>query len=193
MTTTAPALTVLPGDYLAADPIIDHTHPAIRAAAASLLRAQDEVATADAVFTFVRDEIPHSHDIDVWSAAYVASDVLAQGNAICHGKSHLLAALLRASGIPAGLCYQRAGLVHGLNAVYLQGRWVRLDARGNRPGVDARFSADPADERLAFALDPARGEIDYLTVHPAVPPRLLAGLRRAVPGEAGFDYLPGEL
>jgi len=35
-----------------------------------------------------------------------ASEVLREGTGICFAKSHLLAALLRAVGIPAGLCYQ---------------------------------------------------------------------------------------
>ncbi|MEM9191504.1 MAG: hypothetical protein AAGF12_20190, partial [Myxococcota bacterium] len=48
--------------------------------------------------------------------------------------------------------------LHGFNAVYLRGhdRWVRVDPRGNKPGVDAQFSL--AEERLAFATDPSKGE-----------------------------------
>ena len=55
-------------------------------------------------------------------------------------KSHLLAALLRANGIPAGFCYQRLSIddigppfsLHGFNAVWLQEYgWYRVDARGN--------------------------------------------------------------
>lgn len=30
--------------------------------------------------------------------------------------------------------------VHALNAVYVEGRWIKLDARGNRLGMDAQFS-----------------------------------------------------
>lgn len=59
--------------------------------------------------------------------------------------------------------------------------------------MDARFSADPADERLAYLADPALGEVDYRTVHAAVPPQLLAALGRAVPGEPGFAHLPARL
>ncbi len=87
-----------------------------------------------------------------------ASDVLAHRTGFCFAKSHLLAALLRANGIPAGLCYQRilladAGVhcIHGLNAVYLPAHgWYRIDARGNKEGVDARFT--PPVERLACSL-----------------------------------------
>jgi transglutaminase-like putative cysteine protease len=84
----------------------------------------------------------------------------------CYAKSHLLAALLRANGIPAGLCYQRLSIegdgapfcLHGLNAAYFANHgWVRMDARGNKPGVDARF--EPPGERLAFTTT-SPGECD---------------------------------
>ncbi|WP_042407905.1 transglutaminase-like domain-containing protein [Streptacidiphilus carbonis] len=188
-------LAVAPGDYLAADAVIDHTHPALLAKAAELRSAAGEVATARATFDFVLEQLPHSRDLGDWSAAYVASDVLAEGNAICHGKAHLFAALLRANGIPAGLCYQRLAddvpggfVVHGLNAVLLEGRWVRLDARGGTPGAAARFSTDPADEHPAFPVDPALDEVDYPTVHPTTPPALLKGLQAAEPNRTGYGY-----
>jgi len=184
-------------NYLAADAVIDHGHPLVRAAAEGLPGA-DPTAVARAAYLLVRDTVRHSRDLGRWSAAYTASEVLAQGDAICHGKSHLLAALLRARGIPAGLCYQRLGdgapgcfFLHALVAVRLDGRWSRLDARGNRPGVDARFSLDV--ERLAFTADPAAGERDYPLIHAAPPAPLLAALARARPGVPGFDYLPGAL
>ncbi|MFJ5230046.1 transglutaminase family protein [Kitasatospora sp. NPDC088391] len=180
--------------YLAADEVVDHRHPAIVEQAAALRRS-DPVATAEAAFRFVRDRIDHSADVGHWSAAYRASDVLAARNAICHGNAHLLTALLRANDIPAGLCYQRLEVLHGLNAVLLPGSswWVRLDARGNRNGADGHFATTPAEERTAWPSDPGRGEHHYGTVHAAVPPVLLDGLRRAVPGTAGFGYLPLEL
>lgn len=91
-----------------------------------------------------------------------ASDVLLHRTGYCYAKSHLPAALLRANQIPAGLCYQRLSVggggglycLHGLNAVHLPDwRWYRVDARGNKPGVDARFC--PPAEQLAFALQDA--------------------------------------
>ena len=77
----------------------------------------------------------------------------------CYAKSHLLAALLRANGIPTGFCYQRLSIddkgapfsLHGLNAVHLpEVGWYRADCRGNKTGVDAQFT--PPIERLAFRL-----------------------------------------
>ncbi|GAA0679274.1 transglutaminase family protein [Kitasatospora atroaurantiaca] len=183
-----------PADYLAADDVIDHGHPAIRALAAELRRDTAE-ETARATFEYVRDEISHSFDAGEWSCAYRASDVLAHRNAICHGKSHLLAALLRAQGIPAGLCYQKLEVLHGLNAVYWPetGQWVRLDARGNNHGADGRFATVPAEERLAWANDPDKDQYHYPTVYPATPPVLLAGLAEAKVGTEGYGYLPSEL
>ncbi|MFF4344648.1 transglutaminase family protein [Kitasatospora sp. NPDC001540] len=180
--------------YLAADEVVDHDHPAIVALAAQL-RQDDPVRTAEAVFEHVRDRIDHSADIGRWSAAYRASDVLAAGNAICHGKSHLLAALLRANGIPAGLCYQKLDVLHGLNGVLLPGTswWVRLDGRGNRNGADGHFATTPAQERPAWTNDPALGEHHYTTVYATTPQPLLAALRTAVPNSTGYGYLPREM
>ena len=88
----------------------------------------------------------------------------------------LLAALLRAAGIPAGLCYQRLSVaghgppfsLHGLNAVFLRGHgWYRIDARGNKPGVAAAFS--PPIEKLAFAiLSPEEADLPEIWAEPLV-------------------------
>ncbi|MFJ6381206.1 transglutaminase family protein [Kitasatospora sp. NPDC092039] len=176
--------------YLGADEVIDHQHPELRRLAA-------ELATPEAAFHHVRDQVAHSADAGAYSGAFRASEVLAARNAICHGKSHLLAALLRAQGLPAGLCYQRledgeGGFVlHALNAVHLDGRWSRLDARGNREGVDTRY--DLERERLAWPVRPELGERDYPGVFAAPPAPLLRALARAVPGRSGYGHLPAEL
>ena len=81
----------------------------------------------------------------------------------------------------AGLCYQRlsddAGgfVLHGLAAVLLEDHWVRLDPRGNRPGVEVEFSA--TEDRLAYRARPELGEVDYLTVYPSPHPTVLRALR----------------
>ncbi|MET8631065.1 transglutaminase family protein [Kitasatospora sp. NPDC004669] len=176
--------------YLAADQAIDHRHPELRRLAA-------ELATPEAAFHHVRDQVAHSADAGAYSGAFRASEVLAARNAICHSKSHLLAALLRAQGVPAGLCYQRledgeGGFVlHALNAVHLDGRWSRLDARGNREGVDARY--DLRTERLAWPVRPELGERDYPGIFATPPAPLLRALAQTVPGQGGYGHLPGEL
>lgn len=114
---------------------------------------------AKSCFEFVRDEIRHSWDYKLNPVTCIASDVLAHRTGYCYAKSHLLAALLRANGIPTGLCYQRLTIsddippysLHGLNAVYLDGfGWYRIDARGNKSAVEAEFT--PPVESLAFPI-----------------------------------------
>jgi transglutaminase-like putative cysteine protease len=137
---------------------IDWQYPLVRAKAAELTAGLTRVEDkAKACFEFVRDEIKHSWDYQLNPVTCRASDVLMHGTGFCYAKSHLLAALLRANQIPAGLCYQRLTItderppfcLHGLNAVLLpEYGWYRIDARGNKPGVAAEFC--PPQEKLAF-------------------------------------------
>jgi transglutaminase-like putative cysteine protease len=145
--------------YLTASTYIDFDAPEVLATARRLAEgAASDADVARACFEFVRDEIRHSVDFKSNPVTCKASDVLRHRTGYCYAKSHLLAALLRANGIPAGLCYQRLSVgdsgapycLHGLNAVWLKDvGWYRIDARGNKPGVDARFA--PPVETLAFA------------------------------------------
>lgn len=145
--------------YLSPSTYIDFDTPEVQAVARRLAEgAASELDVARACFEFVRDAIRHSVDYQLNPVTCKASDVLRHKTGYCYAKSHLLAALLRANGIPAGLCYQRLSVgdsgapycLHGLNAVYLRDvGWYRIDARGNKSGVDARF--EPPLERLAFA------------------------------------------
>lgn len=52
-------------------------------------------------YMFVRDEIPHSWDMETDIVSRTASEVLENKTGICWTKSCLLAALLRADGIPS--------------------------------------------------------------------------------------------
>ncbi len=158
--------------YLQSTDIIDWQHPAIVEQAHSLAVPYDLMATARLCFTFVRDRIPHSCDFQLDPATCRASEVLLQGTGFCYAKSHLLAALLRANGIPAGFCYQRLSVndhgppysLHGYNAVHLpQYGWYRVDARGNKVGVDAQFA--PPFEQLAFPLQ-TDAEYDFESILP---------------------------
>ena len=154
--------------YLKTSDIIDWKNPAIVELAQFLaLNQLGPIAIARSCFEWVRDEIRHSYDYQMNPVTYRASDVLCYRTGYCYAKSHLLAALLRANGIPAGLCYQRLSLdetgapycLHGLNAVYLpEIGWYRMDARGNRSGVDAQFT--PPQEQLAFKIQFAE-EADF--------------------------------
>ncbi|WP_030961540.1 transglutaminase-like domain-containing protein [Streptomyces sp. NRRL S-378] len=187
--------------YLASDEAIDHWHPVVLEAADRLWSATgDAYSYAQAAFEYVRDDIPHSADSGDPRVAWRASEVLGTRNGICHAKSHALVALLRAQGIPAGLCYQRLAdddgshpLVHGLIALRLPGgdRWSRLDPRGNRPGVDARF--DLVEERLAFPVRPELGEVDHPELYAAPHPAVLAALKDSTDRQDLWRRLPTAL
>jgi transglutaminase-like putative cysteine protease len=173
-----------PGEYLTGDDVIDVDHPSIQAQAAELRAGHpDDVDFARAAFEHVRDEVRHSMDVRDPRVTLTASEVLAQGVGLCYAKSHLLTALLRAEGIPAGLCYQaftddgESYTLHGLVAVHLRGRWHRQDPRGNKAGVDAQFRLDA--EQLAWPVDARRGERDYPQVHVRPSVNVVRALRRA--------------
>jgi len=125
-------------------------------------------------FTYVRDTIHHSGDFKDEITTCKASDVLKYKTGWCYAKSHLLAALLRANGIPTGFCYQRLSCseykkdiycLHGLNAVYLKNHgWYKIDARGNKKGVNAQFN--PPFEELAFKLEEDEFDLAHIYIEP---------------------------
>jgi hypothetical protein len=146
--------------FLASTDVVDWQHPAVTARAAQLRGdVDDHAAIARRCFEWVRDEIKHTTDHKLTVVTCSASEVLREGSGYCYAKSHLLAALLRANGVPTGFCYQRLTVddpsgpfcLHGLNAVWLPDHgWYRLDARGNRDDIDAQCT--PPVERLAFPI-----------------------------------------
>ncbi len=131
---------------------IDFSDPIIKQKANELFNMVDsDTNKARIAFEFVRDEIPHSFDIDAKVITAKASDVLKYKTGICHAKSNLLAALLRSQNIPTGFCFQHLLLsedipdtycVHCFNAIYVEGHWIKVDARGNTNGKNAQFSLD---------------------------------------------------
>ncbi|TCV83476.1 MULTISPECIES: NAD(P)H-dependent oxidoreductase [Methylomonas] len=183
--------------YLNSSFYIDSQHPAIVAQASKLADGcADEGEIAKRCFEFVRDEIKHSWDYRLNPVTCKASEVLIHGNGFCYAKSHLLAALLRANGIPAGLCYQRLTIdgdqppycLHGLNAVYLQQYgWYRIDARGNKPGVAADFC--PPLEKLAFPIvNPLEQDLPGIRAEP--PPAVVKVLTEHQTIEQVYNNLP---
>lgn len=160
-------------DYLECTEIIDWRTYNVRLLADVLVAgASSDVEKAKCLYEWVRDEISHSADAGHETVTCRASEVLRHRTGICYAKAQLLAALLRAVGIPSGFCYQvlcndpwsDSLVVHGLNGIYLEtlGHWIRVDARGNKAGVDAQFRLDR--EQLAFPADPASGEFTCETV-----------------------------
>src|SRR4051812_19310082 len=151
-------------EFLRSTDVIDWDNPAVLELAKSL-GTGTTMEIAQRCYEWVRDEIRHSYDYKMNPLTCSASEVLAARTGYCYAKSHLLAALLRANGIPAGFSYQRLTAydegvfcLHGLNSIYLpEFGWYRVDARGNKENVNAQFT--PPIEQLAFKL--SEGEQDF--------------------------------
>ncbi len=161
--------------FLEASEIIDFDNSTVTTKASELAQGCDsDTEIAKRCFEFIRDEIRHTGDAGEGITTLKASEVLERGTGWCYAKSHLLAALLRANGIPTALCYQRLSCseyvegiycLHGLNAVYLKEfGWYRIDARGNKIGIDAQFN--PPYEKLAFELGENENDLPDLYAEP---------------------------
>ncbi|MDO4189749.1 MAG: transglutaminase family protein [Lachnospiraceae bacterium] len=176
--------------YLASTDCIDYNHPLVQEKVIELKEtANSSLDYIQRAYEFVRDGIPHSWDIGATIVSRKSSEVLKNNTGICWTKSCLLAALLRANGIPSGISYQlltRADeddsegyIIHALNTVYIEeaDMWIRLDARGNKENVHAQFSLD--EEKLAFRVREELGEIDYRDNHPDLDARLVLILQNS--------------
>ena len=172
--------------YLKATNIIDYHDKSIQEQAKLLaLNCEDDEQIAKVCFEFVRDEIKHSGDYpsDIPTTCK-ASEVLEYKTGWCYAKAILLSALLRANGIPTGFAYQRLSCseykpdiycLHGLNWIYLKEYgWYRVDARGNKEGVDAQFI--PPKEKLAFEI--GEGEFDLPDNLPNPRPEIIEALQK---------------
>ena len=172
-------------EFLQPTAVIDSNAAAVVALAAEVAGdAADDEVIARRCFLWVRDNVRHSSDCEIPTVTCSATEVLEHRVGFCFAKSHLLAALLRARGIPAALCYQRLALdeqggafcLHGLVAVFLPKHgWYRIDPRGDRAGISTDFC--PPTERLAFAPR-LPGEMDIATRFTDAPPSVIATLRR---------------
>lgn len=148
---------------------VNYSHPSVQKKIREMFT--DEMSDVDKVkvaYYFVRDEIKHSFDIGTNVVSVTASECLINKTGVCHVKANLLAALLRSQSIPTGFCFQHLAwddtdpnkfpgyVIHGYNAVYLDGKWIKLDARGNKSNVHAEFSLD--EPILAFHVNEEIGE-----------------------------------
>lgn len=189
--------------YLAADSVINYENEDIKKLSDALFeKVDDELDYIRVSYEFVRDQISHSADVGENLITCSASEVLKAGHGICFAKSHLLAALLRCKSIPAGLCYQKIILddetapvlvYHGFVGVYIKelGKWMRLDARGNKEGVNAQFSIET--EQLAFSIRPELGEVDDYVVYPNPDAKVLERLQKCSTRTQLWEELPTEL
>ncbi len=133
-----------PEQCLQAGPSVDSDHPAIIALADSLTSsAASDIDNAISLYYWARDRIRYNpYTLNLSARGLSASHTLEQGEGWCVPKAILLAALCRASGIPACLGYadvrnhlsterlrQSMGTdvfyYHGYTAIWLEGRWVK--------------------------------------------------------------------
>jgi transglutaminase-like putative cysteine protease len=188
--------------FLESTEVIDWKSSEIREAVQSIVSpGLSDVVAARKLFEWVRDRISHSMDAGLEIVTCKASDVLKHGTGICYAKSHLLGAMLRATGIPAGFGYQvlrqdppHDGLVvHGFNGVYLasQRRWLRVDCRGNTGGINAQFSLER--DQLAFLPNADRSEFTDERIFVAPIPAVVQCLREHTSVTAMWPHLPGAL
>ena len=190
-------------EYLKEDNVIDYGNNAVTQLADRLFQQTDnEIEYIKTAYNFVRDNISHSADIKEDIITCSASEVLKAGHGICFAKSHLLAALLRCKSIPTGFCYQKLILddetapiliYHGLNGVYKKKKkkWIRIDARGNKEGVNAQFSLDK--EQLAFPLRVEKGEEVGFIIYPNPVKKILERLKKYRTRSELWNDLPTEL
>jgi 23S rRNA maturation mini-RNase III len=192
----------LPEKFLQPCEIIDFdTSLEIQALSEKIAAAsQNEIEFVKNAYEFVRDEISHTADIGGEIVTCKASEVLREKQGVCYAKSHLLAAVLRHKKIPAGLCYQRLILddsdfpyltLHGLNVVFIEKKWIRLDARGNKTNVNAQFSLER--EQLAFSVRPEKGEEDISGIFAVPDANVVNALTQNKTAESLWRNLPANL
>ena len=190
-------------EYLKEDDVVNYGNENIKRLADTLYQGtSDEVEYIKKAYEYVRDQISHSADIKEDAITCSASEVLEAGHGICFAKSHLLAALLRYKSIPTGFCYQKLILddetapvliYHGFNGVYVKEfhKWIRLDARGNKEGVNAQFSLEK--EQLAFHVRVEKGEEDGFVFYPDPDVKVLEKFRIHKTRTELWNDLPTEL
>lgn len=161
-------VTPLLAPYLAATPMCDVDHPAVRRAAAEVTAgAASPKEAAVALFYWVRDEVAYT--MGDWS--WRASETLARRTGTCSNKSNLMVAMARALGIPAGFHVQyvttpsyfsggfipmvqraaRDRAIHVYVTLFLDGRWVKCDPTDDKPFSDAIEAIVP--HAAAFDFD----------------------------------------
>jgi len=152
-----------PDEALLSMEFIEAAHPQIQALADSLGRGRlSEREIAVKAFAHVRDAVPYEFMAKLRSDQYRASYILEQGRGFCVQKAVLLAALLRACGIPSALVLgdlrdhtmprhivEAMGTDvmhgHGFTAVWMDEVWHLVD-----PSHDARFAARKGYELVSW-------------------------------------------
>lgn len=175
-------------EYLAATPFVESEHEAVVARVRALGVAElSPRARAARLFEHVRSDVRYEFMAKFQREDYLASNVLERNQGFCVQKAVLLAALGRAAGVPTAivLCDMRDHALperlvrtigtdvmhhHGLNAFFLDDRWLTVDA-----SLDPRFLDKKRYPRVEFdgtadALLPASTTdgaraAEYLVIH----------------------------
>lgn len=159
-------LLVAPG-HLAATPMLDLDHPAVRRLVGTRgWAALDPADRIGAIYDFVRNEIAFGYNAD---DDLPASRVLADGYGQCNTKATLLMALLRAAGIPcrfhAATVRQelQAGVVPGvvrrLAPDEILHSWVEVPSRGGWTRLEGVILDDAYLAGLRHHLDRHAGAL----------------------------------
>jgi len=185
-------------NFLQESKYVDFAAPIVIEKARTLFNNNfDAMQKARVAYGFVRDNIQHSFDINAKVITTKASDVLLHSTGICHAKANLLTALLRSQGIPSGFCFQRITrvgddskgyCVHCYNAAWLDGHWVKLDARGNTNGKNAQFSL--GEPILAFPCRSQYQEYFWPGIYANSHAETMNVLERAVSLQDVLENLP---
>ena len=188
-------------DYLKSDDIIDFDDSSIEEASEQLIEGlKDNISKAQAIFEFVRDQIFHSFQISATSVTLKASEVLDKGHGICYAKAHLLTAMMRAAGIPAGLCYQIIRdesddrlVVHGLSAIYIEEieKWIRLDASKGIEEINTFIDFDR--ELPGLTVNTEIGEQDDPTIYILPSKQVIKALRKSQTVDELRNNLPDKI
>ncbi len=190
--------------YLEDTGVVDWQTPVVYDKARKLLgpgaSTEDRIRAA---YEFVRDDIQDCLAEGHASEAVpcTASQVLREGAGLSYARCHLLAALLRAQGIPTGFGYQRlvdpgcpsGYALHGWAAAWLadEERWLPLDPAGRSEGGALAFRLDPP--HFAHRPDPEAGEMHFPTLY-ARPARTVVDLLEKAETLARIrPYLPNAL
>lgn len=193
---------------------VDSDHPLVRAFARAHATGETARARAVALYNAVRDEIRYDpYRVDLSEAGLKASRCLELGYGFCITKAALLAAVLRASGIPARLGFAdvrnhltsprlRATMqtdifvFHGYTDIFLDGAWRKATPAFNlalceKAGI-LPLEFDGSGDSVFHPFDAAgRRHMEYVRqrgVFPDVPrAEILKAFAEAYPRSAAWN------
>lgn len=159
--------------FLAEDDYVDYYDiMVVREAQQATLKCTTDEERAKALYEFVRDDIEHAYNIDSIAIPFRASTTVKARVGTDDSKAILLAALLRYYKIPAGFCYQYLTVaddekngyyMHCYNAIYLNGKWIKVDACGRKNGQKTSFHT--ITPSLAFTPRETYGEYNVKGIY----------------------------